>query len=238
MWPLIGVAIVVVGLILRLNPLLVILTSGLVTGLIADMSVVEIIEAIGSSFTQNRYMSLFILILPVVGILERYGLRERAETLIRSMKGASLTKILVGYALFRKLTNAAGLQLGGHPSMVRPLVAPMSEAAATEKRQLPSNIIMKIRAYAAASENMGNFFGQNLFIAVSSLLLIKGVMEDAGVTVSLERMALFAIPTAIVSLIVLLIRVKLFAREIDRSVPVTDAPCEEAPSAKNTLGQA
>ena len=46
------------------------------------MSVTDILEATGKAFITNRYMSLFILILPIIGVLERYGMREQAENLI------------------------------------------------------------------------------------------------------------------------------------------------------------
>ena len=73
---LIGVVIVIAGLLLRFNTLLVVLVAGFATGLVAGMSPVEILEAIGKAFVTNRYMSLLILVLPVIGILERFGMRE------------------------------------------------------------------------------------------------------------------------------------------------------------------
>ena len=63
LWPLVGIVIITVGFALRLNTLLVILTSGVVTGLVADLNILEILSVLGASFTKNRYMSLFILIL-------------------------------------------------------------------------------------------------------------------------------------------------------------------------------
>ena len=216
MWSLIGVLVIVVGLMLKLNPLLVILSSGVITGFIADMSPIEITEAIGSSFTRNRYMSLFILVLPVAGLLERHGLRERAEDVIRSMKSASTGKIIVLYALFRKVTGAAGLQLGGHPTMIRPLIAPMAEAAAKKHGEPSAKITQKIRALTAAAENLGNFYGQLMFIAASGLLLVKGVLGDAGYDVSLQKMALYAVPTAVISLGIVFVRMTMLDAEIKK----------------------
>ena len=83
---LIGVVIVIVGLLMRFNPLLVVLIAGIATGLVALMSPLEIMSAIGQAFVTNRYMSLLILVLPVIGVLERFGLREKAEDIIRSMR--------------------------------------------------------------------------------------------------------------------------------------------------------
>jgi len=209
-WPLIGIGIITVGFMLRLNTLLVILIAGVVTGLIAHLQIVEILSILGESFTKNRYMSLFILILPMIGLLEHYGLKERAEILISSMKNASVSKVTFAYLLLRKVTNAMGLSLGGHPSMVRPLIAPMTEAAAvasnpaiTEKQRL------RVRAFAAVSENFGNFFSQLIFIGSGGLLLIKGVLDEAGYSMELDDMYVWAMPTALASLVIFFIFSKI-----------------------------
>ncbi|MFA0415483.1 DUF969 domain-containing protein [Vibrio renipiscarius] len=223
LWPLIGIVIITVGLALKQNTLLVILVAGVTTGLVADLAVKDILSTLGQSFTQNRYMSLFILVLPMIGVLERYGLRQRAEALIGSMKKASVSKILLTYLALRKLTNGMGLNIGGHPAMIRPLIAPMSEAAAEkstpefsdEKRQT-------IRALSAASENFGNFFSQNLFIGTGSLLLIKGVMGDNQLEVKLETMALWALPTAIMSFIVFAIYTKFISTRLNQKTSASD----------------
>lgn len=206
-WPLIGVVIITLGLALRLNTLLVILTAGIVTGLVADIDFIEILSILGASFTQNRYMSLFILVLPMIGVLERFGLRERAETLIGSIKQASAGRVMFTYLLLRKVTNALGLNLGGHPSMIRPLVAPMAEAAAEKNRKpLTHKERQHLRALAAMSENFANFFSQLIFIGAGGLLLIKGVLEDHGYSVALNDMFMWGIPTALASCVVFYVR--------------------------------
>ena len=209
LWPLIGIGIITIGFMLRLNTLLVILVAGVVTGLTAHLHIIEILSILGASFTKNRYMSLFILILPMIGLLEHYGLKERAEILISSMKNASVSKVTFAYLLLRKVTNAIGLSLGGHPSMVRPLVAPMTEAAAVaENPNITNKQRLRIRAFAAVSENFGNFFSQLIFIGSGGLLLIKGVLNTAGYTMELEDMYIWALPTALASIVVFLILAK------------------------------
>ena len=74
-----GILVMVIGLMLRFNALLVVVAAGFVTGLAGGLSINDIVGAIGEAFVKNRYMSLFILILPVIGLMERHGLRERAE---------------------------------------------------------------------------------------------------------------------------------------------------------------
>ena len=224
LWPLVGIVIITVGFALRLNTLLVILTSGVVTGLVAHLNVFEILSVLGASFTKNRYMSLFILILPVIGLLEHYGLRERAEQLISAMKNASVSKVTITYLLFRKVANVAGLNLGGHPTMIRPLVAPMAEAAAASTSDnLTASQSSKVRAFSAMSENFANFFSQLIFIGSGGLFLIKGVLEDHGYPLAIDNLYVWAIPTAIASIVVFI----LFAKLHEKQLQVADKSSQE-----------
>jgi uncharacterized membrane protein len=211
---LIGIAIVVVGLLMRFNPLLVVLAAGFATGLVAGMPVTDILSAIGQAFVTNRYMSLLILVLPVIGMLERYGLREKAEDAIRSMRGLTAGRVMFAYQIFRQVTVGLGLQLGGHPSFIRPIIAPMTEAAAAREGAATPTWIERIRAMSASSENYGNFYGQLLFPAAAGLLLIKGVLEGAGYKVDLVEMAKYAIPTAVAAAVIALIRFLLLDHAI------------------------
>jgi len=211
---LIGVVIVIVGLLMRFNPLLVVLVAGFATGLVAGMSPIDILSAIGQAFVTNRYMSLLILVLPVIGVLERFGLREKAEDVIRSMRSLTAGRIMIAYQIFRQVTVGLGLQLGGHPSFIRPIIAPMTEAAAAREGATNTTWFDRIRGMSASAENYGNFFGQLLFPAAGGLLLIKGVLESAGYPVDLITMAKYAIPTAIAALTISVIRFLLLDRSI------------------------
>ena len=93
-----GILVMVIGLMLRFNALLVVVAAGFVTGLAGGLSINDIVGAIGEAFVKNRYMSLFILILPVIGLMERHGLRERAEILIGKINAATAGRYL--YDLF------------------------------------------------------------------------------------------------------------------------------------------
>ena len=46
-WPLIGIALVVAGFALKLNPMLVVTASAIVSGLIAGMGPAEVISTFG-----------------------------------------------------------------------------------------------------------------------------------------------------------------------------------------------
>ncbi|ACZ18674.1 protein of unknown function DUF969 [Thermanaerovibrio acidaminovorans DSM 6589] len=207
---LVGVVIVVVGLLLRFNPLLVVLVAGFATGLVGGMGPMEVLEALGNAFVTNRYMSLFVLTLPVIGVLERHGLKEQAERFVSSLKGATAGRVMMLYMLFRQLTCAVGLQLGGHPTFVRPIVAPMAEGALSKGGELDPDLSDRVRAMAASAENYGNFFGQLIFIASGGLLLIKGVMDQAGHPVDLMRMGMYAVPTAVCAFAMAALRFHLF----------------------------
>lgn len=193
-----GILVVAAGFALRINPLLVVMLAGVVTGLIAGMSFHEVIALFGTYFVENRYMSLaVILTVPVIGLLERYGLQERAEDLVRRRGGATAGRVLLLYQGVREITIALGIPIGGHAGMVRPLVAPMAEGAATAQGELDPKSRAEIRAHAAAAENVGNFFAEDIFIGVGAILLMKGFFDTMGLNVGVWDMALWGFPTAL-----------------------------------------
>ncbi len=59
---LIGVLLIVVGFALKLDVVAVVLISGLVTGLVSGMSLVEVLDLIGKGFVTNRYMQVALLV--------------------------------------------------------------------------------------------------------------------------------------------------------------------------------
>jgi uncharacterized membrane protein len=116
----------------------------------------------------------------------------------------------------RQVTAALGLtSLGGHAQMVRPLIAPMAEAAAETKHgELPLSIRERIRAYAAATDNVGLFFGEDIFIAIGSILLIRGFLEQNGILIEPIHLALWAIPTAVAAFLIHGTRLLLLDRRL------------------------
>lgn len=196
---LIGVLIVAVGFAFRFNTLMVVVAAGVVTGLVSGISFNEIMVEFGSSFIENRYVSLpIILTLPVIGILERYGLKESAEMFINKAKNATAGKVMIIYLFIRESTSALGLDIGGHAQVVRPLIAPMATGAAKAKYgELPKKLEDDIKAYAAVSENVGRFFGQDIFIATAGILLMKGFFDSIGMDVGVWEMVLWGVPMAV-----------------------------------------
>ena len=204
LWPLLGIVVVIAGFALRLNPLLVVVGAALVTGLLAGLGPLAVIAALGKAFNDNRYISVTWIILPLIGLLERHGLQHRARSLVGSLRGASLGRLLVAYLAFRQITSALGMKdIGGHAQTVRPLVAPMAEAAAAQSHgDLTDDEREQIRAMAAATDNVGLFFGEDIFFAIASILLIQGVFESAGHPMTPLQLSLWAVPSAICALLI------------------------------------
>jgi len=215
---LLGLLVIVVGFAVRLNPLLVVTCAGIVTGLAGGLGLVKTLSTLGHAFTESRYVGIVWLVLPIIGLLERAGLKERAREVVISMQRATTGRVLLAYLALRQVTAALGLvSLGGHAQMVRPLIAPMAEGAA--ERDVPGlddSERQKIRAHAAAADNIGVFFGEDIFIAIGSILLIKGVMAQAGIQVLPTELAVWAIPTAIAAFIVHGARLLLLDRRLSQ----------------------
>lgn len=230
LWKLSGIAIVVIGLALRLRTTLVVVTAGLVTGIAAGLPLFSsegifqaipfltkpgqegitqegIINMLGRAFADNRLMTLFIITLPAIGLAERHGLQEQSAALIRKIAAATVGRLQIIYQLFRVLTGILGVRLNGHPSFVRPLIFPMSVGAAeatfraTNVEEIPEDVVEEIKAANAASENYGNFYGQNLSIVQAGILLVFGVMSGLGYSMSVLALVMFAIPITSVSVV-------------------------------------
>lgn len=201
LWPLLGIAVLVIGFAARINPLIAIVAAALTTGIAAGLAPLHIIAELGKAYNDSRYVSVIWLILPVIGLLERAGLQERARILIVRVRAATVGRLLIMYMALRQITTALGLtSLCGQAQTVRPLIAPMAEAAA-EVRMGPisDRVRYLIRAYAGSADNVGAFFGEDIFVAVSSILLIKGVLQQSGFDIPPLRLSLWAIPTAVMA---------------------------------------
>jgi uncharacterized membrane protein len=195
---LIGILLVAVGFGFRVNALVVVLAAGVVTGLAAGFSLREVVALMGRFFVENRGLVLpIVLMLPVVGLLEKHGLQERIAALMRRARAATAGRIFWLYQALRGGLSVLGISLGSHAGMVRPLIVPMGEAAAKGRGELNDATRDRLRAHGAASENVGNFFSDDIIVAVGALLLVKSVFDNAGVPVTLEQIKLWSVPTAL-----------------------------------------
>lgn len=198
---LIGVLLVVVGFALRLNPLVVVTAAGIITGLLGGLNPLEILNAFGNGFAGSRSVTLFIVVLPVIALVERFGLQEQARRLIGRLTLLTTGRLLAAYQLIRQVTAALGLlSIGGQAQTIRPLIYPMAQGAAVRRygRALPDAVVEKIKGHAAAVDNVGAFFGEDIFVAVGSILLITGFVDTTyHLKLDALQVALWAIPTAL-----------------------------------------
>ncbi|WP_144143646.1 DUF969 domain-containing protein [Paraburkholderia sp. BCC1884] len=238
LWPLIGVAVIIVGFLLRFNPMLIVAAATIVTGLAAHFPPEKILAEIGTGFIKTRNIPLIIFLpLAVIGLLERHGLRERAQAWIGGIKAATAGRLLIVYLLIRELTAAVGLTgLGGHPQMVRPLIAPMAEGAA-EKRfgKLSDAVRFKLRAYSAATDNVGLFFGEDIFVAFGAIVLMTTFLKEAGIVVEPIHVAVWGIPTAICAFLVHGFRLYLLDRKLERELRGSNVPTSQAATSSATV---
>src|SRR3546814_17911287 len=81
-----GILIVVIGFLLRLNPLLVVTVAAFATGLAAGLDLVAVVSAFGKAFNENRYVSIVWILIPVIVLLERFGLQQLSRALVAKLK--------------------------------------------------------------------------------------------------------------------------------------------------------
>lgn len=211
---LIGIVIIVVGFVLKLDVISVVLIAGFATGLAGGKSIVEILDIIGKGFVTNRYMSLFFTTLIVIGIMERNGLKEKAADGIRKIRGASAGLVIWLYLFIRWIAAIFSLRLGGHIQFVRPLILPMAEGAATKTVDLTETKLEDLKGLAGAVENYGNFFGQNIFPVSSGVLLIVSTLNDKGHAVTGAQIAYYSLFIGIAMIILSVIQCFLFEMKL------------------------
>ena len=235
LWPLIGVAVIIAGFILRFNPMIVVIVAAIATAFAAGFGPVATLNAIGTGFLKTRNLTLTIILpLAAIGLLERHGLRQHAQAWIQRFRNATAGQLLIVYLAVRELAAALGLtQLGGHAQMVRPLIAPMAEGAAEARHgPLPDRLRYRLRAMAAATDNVGLFFGEDIFVAFGAVVLITTFLHEAGIAVEPLKVASWGIPTAAFAFVVHAFRLwrldRTLAREM-RNAPAAEPPAQAEP---------
>lgn len=230
---LIGVAIVLVGFALRLRVAIIVLSAGLATGLVAGMPLVGtdaapgIVDTLGRAFANTRIITLFVLALPAIGLAERYGLQEQARRMIRTIPAATVGRLQVIYVIVRMAIVSAGIRLGsGHVTFSRPLIVPMAISAAglDTERADDLSAIERVKGASGASENYGNFFGQNLFFGAAGVALVVSVLAEHGFVVDPRRVSRWAIPIAVSALVIAAAQYWLLDRWLRRRVGQRGAP--------------
>ena len=217
--PLLGVLILILGFALKLNPMLVATAAALASGLLGGMGLTQVISEFGKAFTDNRIIAIVWIILPVIGLLERYGLQARARGLIAGIKNATVGKLLILYLLYRQLTAAIGLHnTAGHAQTVNPIVAPMALVAAEKEHgTLDAQTAQRVKAMTAATDNVGLFFGEDIFFAIGSIVVIQQALAARNIELSPVALSLWAIPAAAAAFLIHSTRLILFDRALRKA---------------------
>lgn len=214
---LIGILIILIGFIIKLDTIAVVVFAGIATGLVSGMSFNDVMTTLGKAFVENRYMSIFIISLPVIGLLERYGLRERAAYLISKLKSATVGRLTSLYLVIRTVAAMFGIRIGGHIQFIRPLILPMAMGAGENRYgKMDKEDVETIKSLEGAVENYGNFFGQNFFVASGGVLLIVGVMKEQGYIVEAVDIAKASLPIAIIIMVVGTIQFLYYDKKFDK----------------------
>jgi uncharacterized membrane protein len=199
---LLAIAVLVAGLVLRFNPLLVVLASAAAAGAASGLPPAELLATFGKAFNTNRFVMIVFLVVPVIGMLESHGIQERARQIVARLRGLTVGRLLFFYLLARQLSSAVGLtQLGGQVTMVRPILGPMVEEAALAQDGAEADTD-RAKAMAAGTDNIGLFFGEDIFLAIGSILLMVSVLQGCGLKVEPLALSMWAIPTAVAALII------------------------------------
>ncbi len=201
---LIGVLIVIIGFVMKFDTLATVVLAGIATGLVSGLNFVEILGILGNAFLGNRLATLFVLTLPVIGICERYGLKDKAVDFIKGIKEVTAGRIISLYMLIRSLSAAFSLRVGGHPQFIRPIIDPMANAAAVARYgKVDDKLEDEIKGLSASAENFGNFFAQNCFMGSSGTLLIVSTLNEQGFdNVDALKIAMWSIPVAVCAVVI------------------------------------
>lgn len=218
---LIGIIIIILGFLLKIDTIAVILIAAVVTGLVSGLDLYAILDTLGKAFVDNRLVTLFILTLPMVGLIERFGLKKQASNMIGKVKQVNSGRSLTIYLIIRELAGVASIRIGGHPQFVRPLINPMVQGALRTRynlneTEIDAKDIEKIKAQASAMENYGNFFGQNLFVGAAGILLMVGTFQSLGIKVDAVQLVLASVPISIIVFLIVWINNIRFDKYLDK----------------------
>ncbi len=214
---LLGILIVVIGFVLKLDSILIIMIAAIVTALVAGMDPVTFLETLGSSFVANRSMCVFVMVMVVTGTLERNGLKQAAANLMMKFKNASAGVVLAIYGVFRLVFAAFNVSFGGVAGFVRPIVLPMATAAAKKNgKKISEKYEENLKGMASGMENIAWFFGQVLFVGTSGMILVQSTLDGLGYNVELVDLMKVQIPVAIIAVAVAIVYYYLKDKQLSR----------------------
>lgn len=212
---LLGILVVIIGFALKLDNILIIVIAALVTAVVGGIDPVALLELVGSTFTANRSMLIFVVVMLATGTLERDGMKQAAGKLISKIKGATPGAVINTYGVLRAFFGAFNVGLGGVAGFIRPVVIPMCEGSITTKGYTPNPEHMdKVKGMAGGIENITWFFAQVLVVGGSGGLLVQGTLAGLGYEVDLVQLALVEVPVCIIAVLVTVVYYTIIDRQM------------------------
>mgnify|MGYP005777688711 FL=1 len=212
---LLGIVIVIVGFVMKMDSILIIMAAAVVTALVSGIDLVTLLETLGSSFVSNRSMCTFVIVFLVTGTLERNGLKQAASDLMTKFKNATAGVVIGIYGVFRLFFAAFNISFGGAAGFIRPIVMPMASAAVgRDGKPIDPDHLEQLKGMAAGMDNVAWFFGQVLFVGTSGMLLVQSTLADLGYQVELLDLMMVQIPVAITAVAVAIVYYYLKDRQL------------------------
>ena len=212
---LLGIVIVIVGFVMKMDSILIIMAAAVVTALVSGIDLVTLLETLGSSFVSHRSMCTFVIVFLVTGTLERNGLKQAASDLMTKFKNATAGVVIGIYGVFRLFFAAFNISFGGAAGFIRPIVMPMASAAVErDGKPIDPDHLEQLKGMAAGMDNVAWFFGQVLFVGTSGMLLVQSTLADLGYQVELLDLMMVQIPVAITAVAVAIVYYYLKDRQL------------------------
>ena len=203
MLSLLGVLVVIIGFAMKLQPITIIFVSTIVTAVCGQIPPVELLELIGQTFVANRNQLITIILMILTGTLERNGLKEAGAELIKKAKGLTTGMLIAVWGVLDQIFIIFKIPIGGIPSYVRPILMPMTLGIIESKGlEVAPEHEETIKALYGKDHNMSNFFGQCLFSANASVLLIQSTIAAVGLEVDVMQIVAVQIPVALFAMFI------------------------------------
>lgn len=203
MLSLLGVVVVIIGFAIHLEPIAIISVSALVTAVCGGIDPVDFLTTIGTSFISSRNQLITIILMILTGTLERNGLKEAGAELIKKAKGLTSGMLIAAYGVLDQIFIIFKIPIGGINSYVRPILMPMTLGAVeAQGHPVAPEHEEAMKALYGKDSNMSNFFGQCLFAANSSVLLIQSTIATVGVEVDVMQIVKVQIPVALFAMLI------------------------------------
>lgn len=203
MLSLLGVVVVIIGFALKLEPIAIIVVSAIVTAVCGGINVVDLLTSVGTTFVANRNQLITIILMILTGTLEKNGLKEAGAALIRKAKVLTTGMLIAIWGVLDEIFIIFKIPIGGIPSYVRPILMPMTLGIIESKGyEVAPEHEETIKALYGKDYNVSNFFGQCLFAANSSVLLIQSTLASIGYEVDVMQIVAVQIPVALFAMLV------------------------------------